>query len=103
MTEGDRRVELAPAAQRQLRRLPPGDAARLRGPILALAIEPRPPGVVKLVGSEFWRLRVGDLRIVYLIDDAAEPGRRPQGRATVREHLPPPLTNAAYFPEKEAA
>ena len=70
MTESDRRVELAPAAQRQLRRLPPGDAARLRGPILALAIEPRPPGVVKLAGSEFWRLRVGDLRIVYLIDDA---------------------------------
>ncbi len=69
MTEGRYRVELAPAAQRQLRRLPAGDAARLRGPILALAIDPRPPGTVKLSGTEFWRLRVGDLRIVYLIDD----------------------------------
>jgi len=69
VTEGDRRVELAPAAQRQLRRLPPGDAARLRGPILALAIEPRPPGVVKLGGTDFWRIRVGALRIVYLIAD----------------------------------
>ena len=69
MSEGGYKVELAPAAQRQLRRLPPGDAARLRGPILALAIEPRPPGSVKLAGSDFWRLRVGDLRIVYLIDD----------------------------------
>ena len=70
MSEGDRLVELAPAAQRQLRRLPPGDAARLRGPILALAIEPRPPGTVKLIGTEFWRLRVGDLRLIYAIDDA---------------------------------
>ena len=71
MSEGSHRVELAPAAQRQLRRLPPGDAARMRGPILALAIEPRPYGSVKLTGTEFWRLRVGDLRVIYLIDDAA--------------------------------
>ena len=66
---GRHRVDLSPAAQRQLRRLPPGDAARLRGPILALAIQPRPIGVTKLIGTEFWRLRVGDLRIVYLVDD----------------------------------
>ena len=71
MTEGRHRVELAPAAQRQLRRLQPGDAARLRSPILALAIEPRPSGAVKLVGTEFWRVRVGDLRIIYLVDDPA--------------------------------
>jgi mRNA interferase RelE/StbE len=64
-----RRVELAPAAQRQLRRLPPGDAARLRGPILALAIDPRPPGATKLAGTDFWRLRIGDLRVVYVVDD----------------------------------
>jgi mRNA interferase RelE/StbE len=70
VTESDRRVELAPAAQRQLRRLPPGEAARLRGPILALALEPRPPGVVKVADTDFWRLRVGDLRVIYLIDDA---------------------------------
>ena len=69
MTEGARRLELAPAAQRQLRRLPPGDAARLRGPILALAIDPRPPGATKLAGTEFWRLRIGDLRVIYVIED----------------------------------
>jgi mRNA interferase RelE/StbE len=63
------RVELAPAAARQLRRLPPADAARLRGPILALGIEPRPPGATPLSGTPFWRLRIGDLRIVYGIDD----------------------------------
>ena len=71
MSEGNHRVELAPGAQRQFRRLPPGDAARLRGPILALAIDARPPGAAKLAGTDFWRLRVGDLRIVYVIDDVA--------------------------------
>jgi mRNA interferase RelE/StbE len=69
LSEGRYRVDLAPAAQRQFRRLPPGDAAKLRGPILALAIEPRPPGATKLVDSDVWRLRVGDLRVVYLIED----------------------------------
>ena len=69
MTAGRYRVDLAPAAKRQLRRLPPGEAARVRGPILALAITPRPRGATKLTGSDFWRLRVGELRIIYLIDD----------------------------------
>ncbi len=65
------RVELAPAAERQLRRLPPGDAARLRAPILALAAEPRPAGVTNLVGTDFLRLRVGQLWVIYLVDDDA--------------------------------
>jgi mRNA interferase RelE/StbE len=65
------RVDLSPAAARELARLPPIDAARLRVPILALAIDPRPPGVAKLPGSEYWRLRVGRLRVVYVIDDSS--------------------------------
>jgi mRNA interferase RelE/StbE len=69
VSEHGRRVELAPAAQRQLRRLPPGDAARLRGPILALAIDPRPPGSTKPAGTDFRRLRIGDLRVIYLVED----------------------------------
>jgi mRNA-degrading endonuclease RelE of RelBE toxin-antitoxin system len=62
-------VDLAPAAARQLGKLPPGSAAALRGPILALAIEPRPRGATKLAQSAFWRLRVGDVRVIYAIDD----------------------------------
>ena len=71
MSEPSWRVELAPAAQRQLRKLPPDETARARGPILALARDPRQPGAGPLVASSFWRLRAGDLRIVYAIDDAA--------------------------------
>jgi len=63
------RVELAPAAQRQLRRMPPGVAASLRGPILALGVDPRPPGTAKLTGTDYWRLRIGELRLIYVIDD----------------------------------
>ena len=69
MSEDDRRVVLSPAAQRQLRRLPPGEAARLRGPILALGIDAHPPGVAKLERTAFWRLRIGDLRVIYLVED----------------------------------
>ena len=63
------RVELSPAAQRQLQRIPPGDAARLRVPIMALAIEPRLRDAAPVVGTRYQRLRVGDLRVVYLVDD----------------------------------
>jgi len=63
------RVELAPSAQRQLRKLPPGVAAYLRGPILALGLDPRPPGATKIADTAFWRLRVGALRVIYVIEE----------------------------------
>jgi mRNA interferase RelE/StbE len=69
LSEGGRRVVIAPAAQRQLRRLPPGDAARVRAPILALSIGAHPPGAARLTGTAFWRLRIGDVRVIHAIDD----------------------------------
>jgi mRNA interferase RelE/StbE len=65
------RVEIAPAAQRQLKRLPPGSSAALRGPILALAADPRPRVAAKLAGADVWRIRIGDMRILHVIDDDA--------------------------------
>jgi mRNA interferase RelE/StbE len=64
------RVDVAPAGQRQLRRLPPGAAAALRAPILSLGLDPRPPGSAKITGTDFWRLRVGELRVIYAVDDS---------------------------------
>jgi len=53
------RVVLTPAAQRQIDRLHGVDLIALRGVILALAAERRPPGAVKLAGAEgLWRIRV---------------------------------------------
>ena len=41
--------------------------------ILALASNPRPPGCKKLKGyRDLWRVRAGDWRIVYLIEDATK-------------------------------
>ena len=59
-------------AQRDLKRLSPGEFARVIARIRALADEPRPAGSRKIVGSERdWRIRIGDTRIVYEIDDKA--------------------------------
>jgi mRNA interferase RelE/StbE len=64
------RIELAPAAQRELRRLPREIQARLAAPIQALAENPRPANVRKLRGQDHtWRVRVGTYRIIYDIHD----------------------------------
>jgi mRNA interferase RelE/StbE len=64
------RVEIAPAAQRELSKLPKNVKKRIDERILALAENPRPPGSKKLEGADdFHRIRVGDYRIVYQIKD----------------------------------
>ncbi len=46
---------------------------RLNQRILALRAEPYPPGARKLKGALVgWRLRVGDYRVVYQVDDRAQ-------------------------------
>lgn len=42
---------------------------RVLDAIRNLAHDPRPPGVRKLIGREGWRLRVGDYRVIYEVDD----------------------------------
>ena len=57
-------------AQRVLKRCPADLVRRLRAAILALADNPRPIGCKKLTGQyDLWRIRVGDWRIVYQIQD----------------------------------
>lgn len=34
-----------------------------------LADDPRPPGIQKLRGRDQYRLRIGDYRVLYVIDD----------------------------------
>lgn len=64
-------VQIAPAAVRQLRKLPPDARRRIQAAIELLADTPRPPGAKKLAGSSGdWRVRTGDYRIVYEIQDA---------------------------------
>lgn len=64
------RIEVAPAALRQLRKLERVAQRRVQAAIELLADEPRPAGAKKLVGGDGeWRVRTGDYRIVYEIYD----------------------------------
>lgn len=63
-------VELAKRAQRQLKALPEVVQKRLNTEINTLAINPRPPGVKAMQGMRgLLRLRVGDYRIIYQVQD----------------------------------
>jgi mRNA interferase RelE/StbE len=63
-------VLLERAAEKDLKRLPPADFNRVITAIKALASVPRPTGTRKLKGSKGdYRLRVGDLRVIYEVDD----------------------------------
>ena len=60
------------AARRQLAQLKNANsrhASQITDAILSLAKNPRPPGCRKLVNRREWRLRVGNYRVLYLIDD----------------------------------
>lgn len=64
------RIEQSHRAERSLRRLPKPLLRRISRAIEGLAQDPRPVGSVKLTGYEnFYRIRVGDWRITYSIED----------------------------------
>ena len=64
------RVEVAPAAVRQLRKLDTSARRRIQAAIELLADQPRPSGAKKFVGGDGeWRARTGDYRIIYEIHD----------------------------------
>jgi len=65
------RVEFSRAAEREFDHLPQQARARLAPRIGALATNPRPSGVVKLVGQthDLYRIRIGDYRVIYAIKD----------------------------------
>ncbi|MFZ5806489.1 MAG: type II toxin-antitoxin system RelE family toxin [Verrucomicrobiota bacterium] len=63
-------VTFARSARKELSKLPPHLASRIFDRISALENNPRPQGVLKLQGSNsLWRIRIGDYRVVYEIDD----------------------------------
>ena len=65
---GEYRIEFTSQGARDLRKLPRRDQRRVAARINALARDPRPPGVEKLKGGhDIWRIRVGDLRVLYTI------------------------------------
>jgi mRNA interferase RelE/StbE len=63
------RIELRPAAVRALRKIDPRIRDRIHGAIALLASDPRPPASRQLKGRPGHRVRVGDYRIIYTIQD----------------------------------
>ena len=64
-------IEIARPAQRQLKKLDAKTRKKISRRIERLAEDPRPPGVVKLtdVSPPIYRIRDGQYRILYTIDD----------------------------------
>jgi len=63
-------ITFAKSARKQLQALDRALALRVIGRIESLAATPRPVGCVKLEGGAgLWRIRVGDYRVIYEIDD----------------------------------
>ena len=56
-------------AQKQLAKIPANDYKKIKKTILDLARDPRPPGSKKLKGRDGWRIRQGDFRVIYEIQD----------------------------------
>lgn len=64
------RVSLSPSAARELRKFDPDVRRRIQAALDLLATEPRPPAATRLVGGAGeWRVRTGNYRIVYEIND----------------------------------
>jgi mRNA interferase RelE/StbE len=64
------RIELTPRAKRDLKKLSGDARAKIQPHIEALALEPRPHGVIKLEDeANLWRIRVGAYRILFEVYD----------------------------------
>ena len=67
----DCQVFFARSARKELEDLPSKVSGRIMEMIEKLQVDPRPPGCKKLEDSgNLWRVRRGDYRVLYGIDDA---------------------------------
>ncbi len=63
------KVELRRRVRQSLDKLPEKDRRVVITALESLEQEPRPRGVEKIRGTELWRIRKGDYRAIYYIDD----------------------------------
>lgn len=64
------RILIKPSAVTEIDALPRKERRRIARTIQSLSDEPRPQDCEKLSGEDKYRIRRGDYRIVYSIDDA---------------------------------
>ena len=63
------KIEVKKSAVKELRSIPSNDLKRILAKIEMLADDPRPVGCIKLTGEELYRIRQGNYRILYTIED----------------------------------
>lgn len=63
-------VEIVKSVEKQLDRFLSDLRKRMIAKILNLEETPRPVGVQKLQGTDYYRIRLGDYRVIYSIDDS---------------------------------
>jgi mRNA interferase RelE/StbE len=66
------RIEIKKSALKELSQISPPYNKKIAEAIDELAINPRPVGCKKLQGSEAYRIRVADYRIVYIVEDVIQ-------------------------------
>lgn len=64
------RIEITPAVARHMRKMPRDVLRRIDTAIIALARSPRPPVKKLRAQDDRYRIRVGDYRVIYEVDDA---------------------------------
>ncbi len=62
-------VTVLPSAQKEITKLPKQVQNKVLKALVSLSENPRPNGCKKLVGTDSWRFRIGEYRIVYSIED----------------------------------
>jgi mRNA interferase RelE/StbE len=63
------RLLIKPSAAKELEGLPTKDRKRVVARMQGLSAQPRPPGCEKLTGHDLFRVRQGDYRILYEVQD----------------------------------
>ncbi|MDC7239172.1 MAG: type II toxin-antitoxin system RelE/ParE family toxin [Spirochaetales bacterium] len=63
------KISILRRAQKQLTKIPANDYKKVKQAIIDLAQDPRPAGSKKLKGRQGWRIRQGDFRVIYEIQD----------------------------------
>jgi mRNA interferase RelE/StbE len=67
---GDYKVQIAPAATREIKKLDRATQRRIIKKLEDLEDDSRPSGVEKLSQDpRFWRVKVGDYRVIYAVED----------------------------------
>jgi len=62
-------LQVRPSVAKDVAAVPKKDLKKILTRMEALREDPRPPGSTKLSGLDYYRVRQGDYRIVYEIDD----------------------------------